>query len=67
MYRLYGDSKRRGWELIILAIDEKYLNSVIENIDREVYRGYMVIESNELGEFPIKRERFDEVKKKVLK
>ena len=67
MYRLYGDSNRRGWELIILAIDEKYLNSVIENIDREVYRGYMVIESNELGEFPIKRERFDEVKKKVLK
>ena len=64
MYKLYADSNRRGWELIVLALSEEYLEYCISHIDQEVYRGYMVIEDDGEKQFPIKRERFDEVKKK---
>lgn len=62
VYKVYGDTYKKGWELIIIVSSKEFLETVIDSIDETIYRGYMIIEfdMNTKTDTPIKTVRFDE-------
>lgn len=74
MYRIYGQSKKTGWEKIDATNNKEKAFEIAETIKPKEYYSYMIIQNNGNGDEVIHRKDFtrectveyvDEVKTKV--
>lgn len=63
MYRIYGNSKIKGWEKIDTATDKEQAFKLANKINAKEYYSYMIIENNGNGDNVIAQESlFEECK-----
>lgn len=60
MYKLYGQSKSKGWEIISTKSSLEEINIAINNINPKEYYSYMIIENTKQGDNIIERKEFYE-------
>lgn len=74
MYRIYGQSKKTGWEKMDATNNKEKAFEIAERISVKEYYSYMIIENNGNGDEVIHRKDFtrectveyvDEVKSKI--